>query len=286
MELGYARVSTNEQQRNGYSLDAQCEALEAAGCERIFRECASGGKAERPELKRLLDQLRQDDVLVVCKLDRLSRSVRDLLLFLDKLNGVGAKFRSLSENLDTTSPAGRAMTQMIAVFAELERGMIRERTKAGLEEARRNGRHGGRPFKLTIEQRREIVRLVRSGQKSAAACARLFNISQPTVSRLLARVVTEAVKKAPSKQRVVTEGDTTAIKETLDAVLEQMNGLSTQEVIERLSSETFPLKDLRDLGAYLGLAAVTKLSRQNLASQLGPKVANYRSYWKLGKEVI
>lgn len=121
-----SRVSTDEQ-----DTAAQVAALNAAGCERIYREKASGGRWDRPELHRLLDQLRKSDVLVVWKLDRLSRSLRDVLTIMERLGDTKAGFRSLTEAIDTTTPAGRMMMQMVGVFAEFERAMLRERTKAG-----------------------------------------------------------------------------------------------------------------------------------------------------------
>src|SRR5215813_97821 len=141
MLIGYARVSTNDQE-----TAAQVAALKAAGCERIYREKASGGRWDRPELQRLLDQLRKGDVLVVWKLDRLSRSLRDVLTIMERLAEAKAGFRSLTEAIDTTTPAGRMMMQMVGAFAEFERAMLRERTRAGWDSARREGRIGG-PFK-------------------------------------------------------------------------------------------------------------------------------------------
>src|ERR1051325_5559869 len=137
MLIGYARVSTNDQE-----TAAQVAALKAAGCERIYREKASGGRWDRPELHRLLDQLRKRDVLVVWKLDRLSRSLRDVLTIMERLSEAEAGFRSLTEAIDTTTPAGRMMMQMVGAFAEFERSMLRERTKAGLDAARQTGRIG------------------------------------------------------------------------------------------------------------------------------------------------
>ena len=113
--------------------------------ERIFEEKASGGRWDRPQLHRMLDHLRPGDVLVVWKLDRLSRSLKDLLHIIDKIDKMGAAFRSLTEAIDTSTSAGRMMMQMIGSFAEFERAMIRERTRAGLERARGEGRIGGRP---------------------------------------------------------------------------------------------------------------------------------------------
>src|SRR5450432_1169579 len=153
-----------------------CNTLKAAGRERIYREKASGGRWDRPELHRLLDQLRKSDVLVVWKLDRLSRSLRDVLTIMERLWETGAGFRSLTEAVDTTTPAGRMMMQMVGAFAEFERAMLKERTHAGLDAARKEGRIGGRPPKLKAQQRLEIVRLVTRGKKTAADAARLFGV--------------------------------------------------------------------------------------------------------------
>ena len=192
MLIGYARVSTNEQE-----TAAQVTALKAAGCERIYREKASGGRWDRPELQRLLDQLRKGDVLVVWKLDRLSRSLRDVLIIMERLAEAKAGFRSLTEAIDTTTPAGRMMMQMVGAFAEFERAMLRERTKVGLEAARREGRIGGRRPKLTPQQQGEIVRMVSRGNKTAADAARLFSVHPATVARLLSRArVTAGFKYA------------------------------------------------------------------------------------------
>jgi len=183
MLIGYARVSTNDQE-----TAAQVAALKGAGCERIYREKASGGRWDRPELHKLLEQLRKGDVVVVWKLDRLSRSLRDVLTIMEKLAEAKAGFRSLTEAIDTTTPAGRMMMQMVGAFAEFERAMLRERTKAGLESARTQGRIGGRRPKLTETQRREVIKLVTKGRKSAADAARLFQVHPATISRLIDRV--------------------------------------------------------------------------------------------------
>jgi DNA invertase Pin-like site-specific DNA recombinase len=181
MKLGYARVSTNEQ-----DTAAQVSALESAGCEKIFREKASGGRWDRPEL-RLLDQLRKGDILIVSRLDRLSRSLRDLLTIMERIKEAEAGFRSLSEAIDTTTAPGRMMMQMVGAFAEFERAILRERTKTGLDAARKEGRIGGRRPKLRPNQQDEIVVMVTKGTKTAADAARLFNVHPATVSRLLAR---------------------------------------------------------------------------------------------------
>lgn len=180
MLLGYARVSTQDQ-----DSAAQIAALEAAGCDLIFHEKASGGRWDRPELQRVLGHLGEGKVLVVWKLDRLSRSLKDLLLLMEKIDKAGAGFRSLTEAIDTTTSGGRMMMQIVGSFAEFERAMLKERTKNGLDAARKQGRVGGRRPKLTARQQKEIVRLVTSGQKTQSDAARLFDVHPSTISRLL-----------------------------------------------------------------------------------------------------
>jgi DNA invertase Pin-like site-specific DNA recombinase len=182
MLIGYARVSKGDEQSNVL----QAKALKAAGCQRVFEEAASGGRWDRPILHDMLRQLRDGDVVVVWKLDRLSRSLKDLLHLMERIKEADAEFRSLTESIDTTTPAGRMMMQMVGSFAEFERAMIRERTSAGLALARAEGRVGGRRRKLTERQRGEIAESVLSGRKSAAEMARLYKVSQPTVSRIVA----------------------------------------------------------------------------------------------------
>jgi DNA invertase Pin-like site-specific DNA recombinase len=183
MLIGYARVSKIDQQ----DTRAQVKALKEAGCRRIFEEHASGGRWDRPELHRALDHLRQGDVLVVWKLDRLSRSLKDLLHILETITETEAGFRSLTEAIDTTTPAGRMMLQMLGAFAEFERSMVRERTRMGLQAARERGRVGGRLPKLTAHQRAEAVKMVESGNKTGAEVARLFRVHRSSISRLLSQ---------------------------------------------------------------------------------------------------
>jgi DNA invertase Pin-like site-specific DNA recombinase len=180
--LGYARVSKGDEQNNVL----QTKALKAAGCRRVFEEAASGGRWDRPELHRMLDHLREGDTIVVWKLDRLSRSLKDVLHIMERIAKAGAGFRSITENIDTTTPAGRMMMQMVGAFAEFERAMIRERTSAGLAAARAEGRIGGRRRKLDVSKRREIAESVITGRRSGADMARLYGVSQPTVSRIVA----------------------------------------------------------------------------------------------------
>ena len=183
MRIGYARVSTQDQDNA-----TQLAALKAAGCELMFQEKATGGRWDRPELHRLLGQLRKGDVLVVWKLDRLSRSLKDVLNLMENIQQAGAGFQSLTEAINTTSPGGRMMMQIVGAFAEFERAMLRERTRVGLENARKEGRIGGRRAKLKENQQLEIAQLVNSGAKTAADAARLFNVHPATISRLIKRL--------------------------------------------------------------------------------------------------
>jgi DNA invertase Pin-like site-specific DNA recombinase len=183
MLIGYARVSKIDRQ----DTRAQVKALRDAGCKRIFEESASGGRWDRPQLHRALDQVRDGDVLVVWKLDRLSRSLKDMLHILEKLTEVGAGFRSLTENVDSTVPAGKMLLSMLGAFAEFERSMVRERTRMGLQAARDRGRIGGRKPKIKPNQRTEILRMVNSGKTSAAEAARLFGLHRSSVSRLMSQ---------------------------------------------------------------------------------------------------
>lgn len=177
--IGYARVSRAE----GQDPAPQVSALEAAGCRRIHEEKASGGRWGRPELARLLGRLAPGDVLAVWKLDRLSRSLKDLLLILERIGAAGAGFRSLTEAIDTTMPAGRMMMRMLGAFAEYEREMVRERTRAGLKTARAQGRHGGRRPKFSQAQRDEILGMLAAG-RPAAEIARLFRVHRATIGHL------------------------------------------------------------------------------------------------------
>ena len=154
MILGYARVSTKDQ-----NLDGQRDALAAAGVERIFADTITGTARSRPELDRMLKELRAGDVVVVAKYDRLARSLKDLLEIVDQIQVQGAGFRSLGEDIDTTSPAGRLVFHVFASIAQFERERIVERTKEGLEAARKRGRIGGRPPFISLAGRFEVKRL-------------------------------------------------------------------------------------------------------------------------------
>lgn len=178
MLIGYARVSTTDQ-----SLDAQVDALEAAGVEKIYKEKVSGKNQERPELRKMLEHLRRGDVVVVTKFDRLARSIRDLLEIVETIKERDAGFRSLGEQIDTTNPAGRLIFHVFASIAEFERERIIERTKEGLEAAKRRGRVGGRPPALSSEARAQVDALRKEG-RSVAEIARLFRVSRATVLRV------------------------------------------------------------------------------------------------------
>ena len=178
MIIGYARVSTADQ-----TLDSQQDALKAAGCERIFAEKISGAGKRRPELDRMLEQLRTGDVVVVHRYDRLARSLADLLLIVRKIEEADAGFRSLAEAVDTTTPAGQLVFHVFASIAEFERARIRERTHEGLRAARARGRIGGRPRSLTAEQRAEVRKLRNDEGRAVAELARLFRVSPQTIRR-------------------------------------------------------------------------------------------------------
>ena len=177
--IGYARVSTD-----GQSLDSQNAVLKAAGAARIYRETASGAKAERRELGRALKSMTAGDTLLVTRLDRLARSTRDLLI-LDAVAKAGAGFRSLADVwADTTTPHGRLMLTVLGGLAEFERDLIRTRTGEGRARAKTRGVHMGRPPKLTAYQKREALNALADGGASQADLARRFNVSQATISRL------------------------------------------------------------------------------------------------------
>jgi DNA invertase Pin-like site-specific DNA recombinase len=180
MLIGYARVSTADQ-----NLDLQLNALRAAGAEQIITDQASGSRVNRPGLKDLYKVLRPGDTLVVWKLDRLSRSLRDLLDIINQLHGLDVGFQSLTEKIDTTSAGGKLIFHVIGALAEFERSMIVERTNAGLEAARKRGVKLGPPEKITPEQWQVIKELI-AEDRPIAQIARLFNVHRMTIYRRLA----------------------------------------------------------------------------------------------------
>jgi DNA invertase Pin-like site-specific DNA recombinase len=181
MIYGYARVSTD-----GQNVDAQVKQLRAAGAEKVFRETASGARADRAQLRRALAQLAKDDMLMVTRLDRLARSTRDLLNTLDTIATAGAGFRSLGDVwADTTSAHGRLMLTILGGLAEFERELIRSRTGEGRERAKARGVKMGRPPKLTDHQRKEALRRRDKGEETLAEIGRSYNVSGWTISRLV-----------------------------------------------------------------------------------------------------
>ena len=182
MKLGYARVSTDEQETH-----LQIDALKAGGCERIFKEKASGAKADRPELARMLDNARKGDVVIVWKLDRLGRSLLQLIETVNLLNERGVQLRSLTENvIDTTTPSGKLVFGVFGLMAEFERDMLRQRTNAGLAAARKRGRVGGRPKSLGPDEIKKAKALLASGQYTKAEVAAEVGASRHTLWRALA----------------------------------------------------------------------------------------------------
>jgi DNA invertase Pin-like site-specific DNA recombinase len=181
MNIGYARVSVD---RRPESINGQKEELAKVCGKRIYEETASGGRWDRPVLQEILRIIAPGDVLVVYKLDRLTRSLRDLLLILEKLEQRGARFQSLTENLDTISPGGRAMMQLLGVFAEFEREMIRERVNTGLKRARARGKVGGRPRALKPEAVDAALRMVEEGT-SQSEVARILKVHRAIICRLV-----------------------------------------------------------------------------------------------------
>jgi DNA invertase Pin-like site-specific DNA recombinase len=178
--LGYARVSTTDQQPH-----LQVDALERAGCYRVFTETASGARADRPALEQLLDQLRPGDTLMVWKLDRLGRSLGHLVDTVTALAERGVGFRSLREAIDTTTPGGKLAFHVFAALAEFERDLVRERTSAGLVAARARGRHGGRPSVMTAHKRQVAQEMFASRRYTVAAVARTLGVSRASIYRHL-----------------------------------------------------------------------------------------------------
>jgi len=182
MLIGYARVSTRDQETH-----LQIDALNAAGVELIYQEKTSSVGA-RPELRRCLEALRPGDVFMVYKLDRVARSLQDLLTILDQIKAAGALVRSLTEPLDTTSAMGAFVIQILGAVAQLERGIITERSIAGQKAARDRGVHCGRSRSLTQTAEAEVVRLYESGDYTMKAIAHIFEVSESVVKRAIYRV--------------------------------------------------------------------------------------------------
>ena len=183
MKIGYARVSTKDQ-----NLSLQNDALQKEGCELIFEEKASGAKSDRPELRRMIDQLRKGDIVIIWKLDRLGRSLRDLVNLVTEIQDKGAGLKSLNDSIDTTTPQGKLTFHLFAALAEFERDIISERTKAGLESARARGRKGGRPKGLSEQAKNKAIiaeTLYREGDFSVKQICQHLDIARSTFYKLL-----------------------------------------------------------------------------------------------------
>lgn len=182
MIYGYARVSTTEQ-----DTALQITALKHSGAKTIYQEKTSSVGA-RPELRKLISKLTKDDCVNVYKLDRLARSLKDLLQILEHIEQTGAKFRSLTEPIDTVTPTGKLMLNILGSFAEFERSLIRERAMAGQQEAMKSGKHCGRPRTLTDQQENDINRLYGQGIYSMKNLALIFDCSESAIKRSIYRV--------------------------------------------------------------------------------------------------
>jgi DNA invertase Pin-like site-specific DNA recombinase len=196
MLVGYGRVSTTDQ-----NPAMQEDALRAAGCEKLFIETVSSGKTDRPKLAAALDYVREGDTLVVWRLDRLARSLRQLIETVEGLAARGIALKSVTEtHIDTSTPGGRLVFNIFGSIAEFERGIIRERTKAGVAAAKARGRHGGRPPRLDAEKTQHAMNLLAAGT-SVSSVARSYGVSRSTVLRSVRLAGGDATDDAPENDR-------------------------------------------------------------------------------------
>ena len=178
MIIGYARVSTTEQ-----CLDRQLDALKERGAERIFQEKMTGTKASRPELDKMMLTLRKGDTLIVSEFSRLSRSTKDLIDLVEKLNGMGVELISIKEQLDTTTATGKLMLTMLSALSQFERDILAERTAEGLKAARARGRNGGRPKAASESTKKKALALYEANTMTIKEIAEFANVSTATVNR-------------------------------------------------------------------------------------------------------
>lgn len=178
MKIGYARISTGDQ-----DLTLQTDALIAAGCEKIFTDTLSGSRSDRPGLLQLLEFARSGDTIVIWRLDRLGRSLQDLITLVSEFESKGLHLCSLNEQIDTSSSTGKLVFHIFGAMAEFERNLIRERTVAGLEAARKRGRQGGRPQKLDDQQMKEIRILLKDPDMTVMTVAQRYGVSRNTIYR-------------------------------------------------------------------------------------------------------
>lgn len=191
MKIGYARVSTQEQ-----DLALQLDALTKEGCEKIFQEKASGAQRDRPELKAALNYMRKGDTLVVWKLDRLARSMKQLIETIESFQDQSVGLKSIQDPIDTSSPSGKLVFHIFAALAEFERGVIRERTTAGLRAARERGRIGGRPPSLSAKDLQAARAMLRDSDITVAAVAKRLNVAASTLYRHIPHARTASLKEA------------------------------------------------------------------------------------------
>lgn len=181
MKIGYARVSTDDQ-----NLALQLDALKQAGCVRVFTDQGvSGAAIERDGLSQALASVGAGDTLVVWKLDRLGRSLSFLISLIEELRNAGAGFESLSDGIDTTTAGGKLVFHIMGALAEFERALISERSKAGMQAARRRGKHIGRPAKLSLEQISHARQMVREDRETVSGMAEILNVDRTTLHRAL-----------------------------------------------------------------------------------------------------
>jgi DNA invertase Pin-like site-specific DNA recombinase len=180
MLIGYARVSTDDQ-----NLDLQRDALTKSGCERLFEDQLSGARSERPGLHQAIHYARPGDTLVVWRLDRLSRSLKDLIEMVSLLESKGIGLRSLQESIDTSSSSGKLIFHIFGALAEFERNLIKERTQAGLQAARARGRLGGRPKALSGDKQELLKKLYSEKKHTLKKICELLGISKPTLYKYL-----------------------------------------------------------------------------------------------------
>ena len=180
MKIGYARVSTDEQ-----NLDAQLDALKKEGCEMLFFEKVTGSKSDRAELLKALSHLRKDDTLVVWKLDRLGRTLKQLIELMDDFKVKNVHFKSIQDAIDTSSPIGQFFFHVMGAFAELERELIRERTKAGLASARSRGRLGGRPELHNANRKEMAYEMYMKNDKTVKEIADALGMGRTTIYRYI-----------------------------------------------------------------------------------------------------
>lgn len=196
MLIGYARVSTRDQ-----DTELQLQALKTAGCKKVFQEKASGAQRDRPQLKAAMDYMRRGDTLVVWKLDRLARSLKQLIETVESFESSGMHLISITEQIDTSTPAGRLVLHVFGALAEFERGLIRERTLAGLAAARARGRVGGRPRSVTPENIKAAKAMLAAGELTVEEIAAQIGVSPSTLYRHLPSARANAQPPPPTQRK-------------------------------------------------------------------------------------